>query len=90
MSRVCALCEKKPNFGRHVKRRGMARRKGGAGRKITGVSHRLFKPNIQRIKITTPQGTKHILICAKCLKAGKIKKAVQFTGLPSNQRTANP
>ena len=64
-------------MGRKIKRRGMAKRKGGAGRKITGISHRTFKPNIQRVKIVTLKGKReYIFICTKCLKAGKIKKAV--------------
>jgi len=75
MSRICQICGKKPVAGKSIKRRGMARRKGGAGRKITGTSHRFFKPNIQRVKAITPQGKKYILVCAKCLKANKVKKA---------------
>ena len=62
-------------MGKSIVRRGMAKKKGGAGKKITGTSHRLFKPNIQRIKILTPQGKKYIFICVKCLKANKVKKA---------------
>lgn len=75
MSRICKLCGKRPVMGRRIKRRGMAKKKGGAGQKITGISHRLFKPNIQRVKVATPHGAQHILVCAKCIKAGKIKKA---------------
>ena len=29
----------------------MAKKKGGVGQKITGISRRLFKPNIQKIRI---------------------------------------
>jgi len=75
MPRICEICSKKPAIGRSVKRRGMARKKGGAGQKITGISHRLFKPNIQRVKVATAIGTKHIFVCVKCIKAGKVKKA---------------
>jgi len=77
MSGICELCGKRPVMGNTIKRRGMAKRKGGAGRKITGISHRMFKPNIQHVKIITPQGIKqYIFICTKCLKAGKVKKAI--------------
>ena len=77
MPKICKVCGKKPVMGRSIKRRGMARKKGGAGRKITGVSHRMFKPNIQRVKIITPQGKKqYIFICTKCLKANKVRKAI--------------
>jgi large subunit ribosomal protein L28 len=54
----------------------MARAKGGAGRKITGRSRRTFKPNVHRVKIVTAQGRiMTVYVCAKCLKAGKVRKA---------------
>jgi len=75
MSKICKICGKKPVMGRSITRRGMAKKKGGAGKKITGISHRLFKPNIQRVKVLTAHGNKYIFVCVKCLKAGKIQKA---------------
>ena len=76
MSKVCVVCEKKPVRGGHVARRGMARAKGGAGRKITGRSKRSFKPNVQKIRIIDAKGNiTSSYVCTKCLKAGKIKKA---------------
>ncbi|MBC8388469.1 MAG: 50S ribosomal protein L28 [Actinobacteria bacterium] len=76
MSKICYVCGKKPVAGNSIKRRGMARKKGGAGRKITGTSHRFFKPNIQRVKIIIPKGKKYVYVCAKCLKANKVQKAI--------------
>jgi large subunit ribosomal protein L28 len=36
---------------------------------VTGISRREFRPNLQRIKITTPNGTnKTVLICTRCLE----------------------
>ena len=76
MSKVCYVCHKKKIVGGHVARRGMARAKGGAGRKITGRSKRSFMPNVQRIRIVTPEGSViTAYVCTKCLKAGKVKKA---------------
>ena len=77
MARVCIVCQKSTVVGRHVARRGMARAKGGAGRKITGRSKRTFKPNLQRVRIINNKGqVMSAFVCAKCLKAGKVKKAV--------------
>ncbi|HAJ57148.1 MAG TPA: 50S ribosomal protein L28 [Candidatus Omnitrophica bacterium] len=76
MSKVCIICEKHMSMGGHIARRGMARIKGGAGRKITGRSKRTFKPNIQKLRIVTGNGTvRASYVCTKCLKAGKVKKA---------------
>lgn len=76
MSKVCVVCEKHKVIGGHTARRGMARIKGGAGRKITGRSKRTFKPNVHKIKILDVKGRiASAYVCAKCLKAGKVKKA---------------
>jgi len=76
MSRICEICDRKPVMGKSIVRRGMAKKRGGAGKKITGTSHRAFSPNIQRVKVITPHGKRYIFVCTKCLKANKVKKAV--------------
>ena len=76
MSKVCVVCDKRRVMGGHIARRGMARAKGGAGRKITGRSKRAFKPNIQKIRIVLASGqVVSSYVCTKCLKAGKVRKA---------------
>ncbi|MCX6353288.1 MAG: 50S ribosomal protein L28 [Candidatus Aureabacteria bacterium] len=75
MSRICALCGKKPVAGRQIKRRGLAKKKGGVGRRITGVSKRRFMPNLQCVRAMIGGKPKKILVCTSCLKAGKIVKA---------------
>ena len=86
MSKVCEICDKRPRAGWSIKRRGMAKKKGGAGKKITGTSRRWFKPNIRHVKAIMPEGVRFIYICAKCLKAGKIKKAIN----KSTAKVLNP
>ena len=75
MVQTCKICGKGPIAGRKYKRRGMARRKGGAGSKITGKTLRQFRPNLQRIKVLIKGATHRIYVCAKCIKAGKVTKA---------------
>jgi large subunit ribosomal protein L28 len=43
--------------GNQIETRGKAKYLGGVGTKVTGISRREFKPNLQRVKITTPNGT---------------------------------
>jgi len=76
MARVCAICKKGPTAGRSVIRRGMAKRKGGVGRKIVRTNKRRFLPNLQRVRAIVGKSRKTILVCAECLKSGKVKKAV--------------
>ena len=76
MSKVCISCGKHKVMGGHIARRGMARIKGGAGRKITGRSKRAFHPNVHKMRIINAKGTVlTAYVCTKCLKAGKVKKA---------------
>lgn len=76
MAKRCEICGKRPVAGKTIARRGMARKKGGAGRKITGTSHRRFLPNLKQIKVILGGRTKRIRLCSSCLKSGRVKKAV--------------
>ena len=62
---------------------------GGVGTKITGITRRKFKPNLQTLKVVTPNGqTKSASVCTRCLKAGVVRKAVKrkpFKLTPADQ-----
>lgn len=75
MARACEICDKGPVFGRSIQRKGLAKKKGGIGQHITGVSKRKFKPNLQRVKANISGTIRFYNICTKCLKAGKVTKA---------------
>jgi len=60
--------------GRQIVRRGLAKKKGGVGRKITGITHRRFLPNLQKIMVTIKGSTKAAKVCARCIKSGKVQK----------------
>ena len=65
-------------MGNQIEHRGKAKYLGGVGTKVTGISRREFKPNLQRVKITTPTGTtRYARVCTRCLKKGVIRKAIQ-------------
>lgn len=67
---------KSPARGRKYVRRGLAKAKGGVGRKITGKTKRWFRPNLQKVKIITENGTiKRVWVTAKMLKNGEVNKA---------------
>ena len=44
-------------MGRSISRRGLAKKTGGIGKKITGITHRRFFPNLQKVKVRFPNGT---------------------------------
>jgi large subunit ribosomal protein L28 len=70
MSRVCPVTGKKTRSGRSYSRRGLAKAKGGVGKKVTGISNRQFKVNLQKTKIWVPElGTSvRVRISAKALR----------------------
>jgi len=74
MSKVCAICGKGPIAGRQIVRRGLAKAKGGVGRKITGITHRRFLPNLQKIMVNIKGSRKTVKVCATCIKSGKVQK----------------
>ena len=75
MAKTCVICQKGPIPGVKYKRRGMIRRKGGAGSKIVGKTLRRFLPNLQRIKIIINGTVRRSNVCTSCIQAGKIIKA---------------
>ncbi|ODS32580.1 MAG: 50S ribosomal protein L28 [Candidatus Scalindua rubra] len=76
MARICEICGKKTSVGYQIERRGLAKRKGGVGRKITGRTKRKFKANIQTIRANINGSIKKIKICTRCINAGKVVKVV--------------
>lgn len=59
----CDICGKKVAFG--IKVSHSHRR-----------SNRTYKPNIQRVKAIVNGGPKRIHVCTRCLRSGKVQRAV--------------
>jgi large subunit ribosomal protein L28 len=60
---VCTVCGKKRTVGNNVSH-------------ANNKSSRIVMPNIQRIKIRTEGGNKRTSVCTRCLRSGKVVKAV--------------
>jgi large subunit ribosomal protein L28 len=63
MSKICAICGKKPSFGHHRSHSMVA-------------TKRRFNPNLQRVRVLLQGKAQRAYVCTKCLKAGKVQKAV--------------
>lgn len=93
MARQCDICGKRAQVGNAVETRGKAKYLGGVGTKVTGITRRKFRPNLQRVKVAVPGGgatTKRV--CAQCLRSGAVRKAVKrppFKLNPSDAKTAS-
>ncbi len=63
MAMICEVCGKKPMVGNNVSH-------------AHNKTKRRFLPNLQRIRVQTPEGNKRMKVCTSCIQAGKILKAV--------------
>ncbi len=62
MPRVCEVCGKRDIKGHNISHSHK-------------VSNRRLKPNLQRVKVRKGTRITHMLVCTKCLKAGKVDRA---------------
>jgi len=76
MAAQCEICGKKKTMGYTLARRGLAKKKGGVGRHISGRSKRAFKPNLQTVRAEINGAVRRIRVCTRCLRSGRVKKVV--------------
>jgi len=74
MSRVCQFTGKKTTAGKSIARRGKAKYLGGVGRKITGITNRKFKPNVQTVRAVIEGKVTRVRASAKAIKMGLVVK----------------
>jgi len=75
MSRRCEICGKGPTAGRSIAQRGKAKKHGGVGRRTLRVTKRRFLVNIQKVRVKVGKTVKSMMVCTRCIKSDKIKKA---------------
>jgi large subunit ribosomal protein L28 len=63
LAKVCAICGKAPGFG-HNRSHSMV------------ATKRRFNANLQRVRILVNGVPRRSYVCARCLKSGKVEKAV--------------
>jgi large subunit ribosomal protein L28 len=63
MAKVCHVCAKGPAFGNSRSHSMVA-------------SRRRFNPNLQKVRILVGSTPVRAYVCTRCLKAGKVTKAV--------------
>jgi large subunit ribosomal protein L28 len=77
MPRVCYFTGKKTTFGNQITHRGKAKYLGGVGTKVTGITARKFKPNIQKVRAVVNGRIVRLKVSAKAIKQGLITKPVR-------------
>jgi large subunit ribosomal protein L28 len=61
MARICAICGRGAQVGSNISH-------------AENVSKRKFRINLQRVKVKKDGEIKRLLVCTRCLHAGKVDK----------------
>ncbi len=77
MPRVCYFTGKKTSFGNKKTHRGKAKYLGGVGTKITGITARKFRPNIQKVRAVIDGQIVRLKVSAKALRNGVVVKPIK-------------
>lgn len=75
MLKICFLCGRKPVAGKVLVRKGLAKKKGGTGSKISRRTQKIFLPNLQKMRILVNGRAQRVYVCTKCIKKGELVKA---------------
>ena len=79
MPRECAICGKRVQRGYQYTYRGLAKYKGGVGRKVTGKTKRKFRPNLQKVRAMVGKTVTRLRVCTRCIKTGKVRKPMRLS-----------
>jgi len=79
MPRVCHFTGRKTSFGNKVTHRCKAKYLGGVGTKITGITSRKFRANIQKVRAVINGRIVRIKVSAKAIRNGMVVKPVRRT-----------
>src|SRR3954462_193116 len=77
MPRVCHFTGKKTSFGNQITHRGKAKYLGGVGTKVTGITARKFRPNIQKVRALIDGRIVRIKVSTKAIRNGLVTKPVR-------------
>lgn len=76
MGRKCFYTGKKTQFGNKVTKRGKAKYLGGVGTKITGITRRKVKPNLQKVRAVVDGRVMRITVSTKAIRMGLVQKPI--------------
>ena len=63
MSKICAICGKGPSFGNNVSH-------------ANNKTRTVWYPNLQKIKAVRNGAVRSIKVCTRCIRSGKVVKAL--------------
>jgi len=63
MARACEICGKQRSVGHNVSH-------------ANNKTKRVWRPNLQRVRARVGGAARHLLVCTRCLRSGRVAKAV--------------
>jgi large subunit ribosomal protein L28 len=82
MSRECYFLGKGTRAGNSYAIRGKAKYLGGNGTKVTGITKRKFKANIQKVRALVDGKIVNLRVSAKAIKMGLVTKPLKRNYTP--------
>lgn len=76
MGRQCFFTGKKTQFGIKKTTRGKAKYLGGVGTKITGLTRRKVKPNLQKVRAMVDGRIVRVLASTSAIRSGLVEKPI--------------
>jgi len=64
MAKMCEVCGKTPVFGNRISH-------------AHNVTSRRWMPNLQSVRVKIGKSVHRIIVCTRCLRSGKVKKAAR-------------
>ncbi|MDG2423097.1 MAG: bL28 family ribosomal protein [Phycisphaerales bacterium] len=77
MPRVCHFTGKRTTTGRKICYRGRPKHQGGIGLKISGLSRRKFKPNIQTVTAIVDGAPTRVKASTRAIRNGLVVKPLK-------------
>ncbi len=74
MASKCFYTGKKISKGNKITTRGKPKYLGGNGTKVTGITRRKFKPNLQKVKVVVDGKPVRVKASAKAIRMGLVTK----------------
>lgn len=89
MPRVCHFTGARTRVGRRVRYRGKPKYQGGIGLKVTAITKRKFKPNLQRVNAVIDGSPQKVKVSARAIRNGLVVKPLKRKyGYTRQQRLA--
>ena len=77
MPRVCHFTGARTTTGRKIRYRGRPKYQGGIGLKVSGLSRRKFKPNIQTVRAVVDGKPTRVKATTRAIRNGKVVKPLR-------------